>query len=98
MNMDEFVANTGKAGDAFLNMCQVSQTEHALDEKTFQLVYIGYLTAIKQYDGLEIHTKILKDLGATWDEVQSAILCGLPCLGVSLLEAYEIAKNAYESK
>lgn len=97
MSMNEFVAETGTVGETFLNMCKTTAAESVLDEKTFQLVYLAYLTAIKQYGGLEVHTKILKKLGATREEVQGAILCGLPALGVSLMQAHQVVMDAYDS-
>lgn len=98
MSMKDFVANTGSVGEAFLNVYDTAESSSALDKKTFQLVYIAYLTAIKQYGGLAVHVKILKKLGATRAEVESAILCGLLPVGVSILDAYEVAMKAFDAE
>ncbi len=97
MNMQDFVSNTGNVGEAFLNVYDTTELSSALDKKAFQLVYIAYLVAIKEYEGIEVHVKIIKELGATRSEVESAILCGLLPIGVSVMQAYHIAMKAYDN-
>ena len=92
------LSSTGEVGEALLNVYATTVAASTLDKKTHQLVYIAYLAAIKQYGGLEVHVKILKELGATRAEVESAILCGLLPIGISLSKAYQVAMNAYDSE
>ena len=93
-----FRNNSGAAGKAFHTMYDVTVEESALDEKTHELVYIAYLAACKEYTGLALHVKRLKKLGVSRKEVESAILCGLAPVGMSLCYAYQCAMEAYDDE
>ena len=46
--------------------------------------------------GLDFHVKSAKELGASRNEVKSAVLVGLPVAGITLVDALEAALNAYD--
>ncbi len=91
-----FVNNGGEVADTFHKMYETTKEVSALDRKTHELVYIAYLAAIRSYHGLKKHVKGLKTLGASREEVESAMLCGMAPLGISHAEAYKIAMEAYD--
>jgi alkylhydroperoxidase/carboxymuconolactone decarboxylase family protein YurZ len=93
-----FRHNSGEVGKAFHEMYEKTVSTCALDKKTHELVYIAYLAATKEYSGLELHVKGLKKIGASRAEVESAMLCGLAPLGISLSYAYQVAMSAYDSE
>ena len=68
----------------------------ALDRKTHELAYISVLAAIRMTGGLNFHVKSAKELGASRDEVKSAVLVGLPVAGITLVDALETALSAYD--
>jgi alkylhydroperoxidase/carboxymuconolactone decarboxylase family protein YurZ len=91
-----FVNNGGVIAEAYNTMYETTKSASALDKKTHELAYIAYLSAIQSYTGLEKHVKGLRTLGATREEVESAILCGMAPLGITQTQAYKIAMNAFD--
>lgn len=68
-----------------------------LDSKTEELVYIGILASIRMNSGLTFHVKHAKSLGATREEIISAILAGIPAVGNAVIQALPEAINAYDN-
>ncbi|MFB9951318.1 carboxymuconolactone decarboxylase family protein [Rhizobium puerariae] len=68
-----------------------------LDARTEELVYIGILAAVRLESGLAFHVAHAKSLGATRDEIVSAILTGLPAVGNAVIQALPIALDAYDN-
>lgn len=68
----------------------------ALDAKTEALVYIGILAAARLESGLPFHVAHAKSLGASRDEIVSAILAGLPAVGNAVIQALPVALDAYD--
>jgi 4-carboxymuconolactone decarboxylase len=93
-----FHQNSGEIGKLFHEMYEKTSANSALDKKTHELVYIAYLAATKEFSGLEFHVKGLKKIGASRAEIESAMLCGLAPLGISLSYAYQVAMKAYDSE
>lgn len=93
-----FMTETPEAGKAYMDMVMKQSQASALDKKTHELAYISVLSAIRMTSGLNFHVKSAKELGATRDEVKSAVLVGLPVAGITLVDALEIALNAYDEK
>lgn len=91
-----FMEESGETGKAYMNMVMQQAHSSALDQKTQELAYISVLSAIRITDGLDFHVKSAKNLGASRDEVKSAVLVGLPVVGITLIEALEAALNAYD--
>lgn len=67
-----------------------------LDAKTEELAYIAVLAALRLEGGLPFHVKHAKELGATREEVLSAVLVGLPATGNIVIQALPTALNAYD--
>ncbi|MNT58159.1 Carboxymuconolactone decarboxylase family protein [compost metagenome] len=69
-----------------------------LDPKTEEIAYIAVLAAVRLESGLPFHVKHAKQLGATRDEIISAVLLGLPAAGNVVLQALTAALQAYDSE
>lgn len=91
-----FMTETPETGKAYMDMVVKQSEVSALDKKTHELAYISVLAAIRMTSGLDFHVKSAKELGASRDEVKSAILVGLPVAGITLIDALEAALNAYD--
>lgn len=91
-----FMTESPDTGKAYMDMVMKQSQMSALDRKTHELAYISVLSAIRMTGGLNFHVKSAKDLGATRDEVKSAVLVGLPVAGITLVDSLEAALNAYD--
>jgi alkylhydroperoxidase/carboxymuconolactone decarboxylase family protein YurZ len=69
-----------------------------LDAKTEALSYLAVLAALRLESGLPFHVKHAKSLGATREEIISAILVGLPAAGNVVIQALPIALQAFDSE
>ncbi|MNH43861.1 Carboxymuconolactone decarboxylase family protein [compost metagenome] len=69
-----------------------------LDPKTEEIAYIAVLAAIRLESGLPFHVKHAKQLGATREEIISAVLLGLPAAGNVVVQALPAALQAYDSE
>lgn len=69
-----------------------------LDSKTGELAYIAVLAALRLEGGLPFHVKHAKSLGASREEIISAVLVGLPATGNVVIQALPIALNAFDSE
>ena len=81
---------------AWLEAVQKLDAASALDAKTEELVYIGILAAARMEGGLPFHVSHAKSLGATREEIISAILVGLPAVGNAVIHALPVALAAYD--
>jgi alkylhydroperoxidase/carboxymuconolactone decarboxylase family protein YurZ len=70
----------------------------ALDKKTAALAYLAVLAALRLESGVPFHVQTAKQLGASRDEVISAILVGLPAAGHVVTQALPAAIAAYDSE
>lgn len=91
-----FMTESPDIGKAYMDMVMKQSQMSVLDRKTHELAYISVLSAIRMTGGLNFHVKSAKDLGATRDEVKSAVLVGLPVAGITLVDSLEAALNAYD--
>ena len=87
-----FMTETPEMGQAYMEMVKQNAQASSLDKKTQELAYIAVLSAIRMIGGLNFHVK----LGATRDEIKSAVLIGLPVAGITLVDALEAALCAYD--
>lgn len=69
-----------------------------LDPKTEEIAYISVMAANRLFSGLNFHVKHAKKLGATKEEIISAILVGLPAVGNIVIQALPMAIEAYEEE
>ena len=70
----------------------------ALDAKARELAYIAVLAALNRVSGIPFHVASAKKLGATREEVISAILVGLPAAGHVVTQALPAAIGAYDDE
>ena len=91
-----FMSETPETGKAYMNMVMEQSKASTLDRKTHELAYISVLAAVRMTSGLDFHVKTVKEFGASRDEVESAVLVGLPIAGITLVDALEAALNAYD--
>ncbi|MDF2635131.1 MAG: Carboxymuconolactone decarboxylase [Pelosinus sp.] len=69
-----------------------------LDAKTEALSYIAVLAVLRLEGGLPFHVKHAKSLGATREEIISAVLVGLPAAGNVVIQALPVALQAFDSE
>ncbi len=69
-----------------------------LDPKTEELAYIAVMASVRLESGLPFHVKHAKSLGASREEIISAVLVGLPAVGNIVIQALPIAINAYDNE
>lgn len=70
----------------------------ALDSKTEEIAYISVLAAVRLESGLPFHVKRAKSLGASREEIISAVLLPLPAVGNVVIQALPVALQAYDSE
>jgi alkylhydroperoxidase/carboxymuconolactone decarboxylase family protein YurZ len=69
----------------------------ALDQKTEALAYLAVLAATRLTSGVPFHARHAKSLGASRDEVISAVLVGLPAVGNGVTQALPAALTAFDA-
>jgi 4-carboxymuconolactone decarboxylase len=93
-----FMREGGAASAAFMDMVMKSSESSALNQKTGELAYLSVLAATRMTGGLAFHVKHAKKLGATRDEVKSAVLVGLPAVGLQVIDALPQALASYDEE
>lgn len=68
----------------------------ALDRKTECIAYLSVLAAVGLISGIPFHVKEAKSLGATRDEIISAVLISLPAVGNKCVAALPAALEAFD--
>ena len=91
-----FMNESGSIGTDFMEMAM--KASRALDKKTAELAYIAVLSAVRLTSGLPFHVRSAKALGATREEVKSAVLVGLTAVGLTVVEALPIALQNYDEE
>jgi AhpD family alkylhydroperoxidase len=83
---------------AFFDLVGAIQKDSGLDEKTFQLVYIGIKAANGEIGSVVAHAGFAKKAGATREEVRGAVLVSLMTNGVTGIAAcLSAALDAYDN-
>lgn len=82
---------------AWMTAVQSLAGASALDERSDELAYVAVLAATGLHSGLPFHVQRLRELGATRDEVISAVLVGLPAVGNRVVAALPVALDAYDA-
>lgn len=90
-----FMEEAPEVAKAYGGMVMQVAKSSALDQKTQELAYLAVLSALGMTGGLGFHVTSLKKLGATREEVRSAVLVGLPAVGMTAIEALGAALDAY---
>ena len=93
-----FLNEATEHSSAWMEMVMKLEQASALDGKTGALAYLAVMAATGLESGIPFHVKHAKDLGATRDEVKSAILVGLPAVGNRVVKALPIALEAFDGQ
>ena len=91
-----FLKESPKHAQAWMNAVRGLSEASALDEKTRTLSYLAVLAALRLESGVPFHVVHAKELGATRDEIISAILVGLPAAGHRVTQLLPAALRAYD--
>ncbi len=91
-----FVKEGGQTGVALMEMVKKASETSALDRKTDELAYLAVLAATRMTGSLAFHVRSAKKLGATRDEVRSALMVGLPAVGLQVIDALPQALRIYD--
>ena len=91
-----FLKEGPKHAQAWMNAVRGLSEASALDEKTRTLSYLAVLAALRLESGVPFHVAHAKELGATRDEIISAILVGLPAAGHRVTQVLPAALRAYD--
>lgn len=82
---------------AWGEMVQKLGEASALDGKTAALAYLAVLAALRMESGIPFHVTAAKALGASREEVISAVLVGLPAAGHRVTQMLPAAITAYDA-
>jgi len=91
-----FMKEAPEHSKAWMEVVQKLDNASKLDNKTEELAYIAVLAAVRLESGIAFHVKHAKELGATREEIISAVLVGLPAVGNIVTASLPIAINAYD--
>jgi alkylhydroperoxidase/carboxymuconolactone decarboxylase family protein YurZ len=93
-----FSTDAPKHSEAWMQLIQNLSQASNLDQKTHALAYLSVLAVLRLESGVPFHIKHAKKLGATREEIISAILVGLPAAGHVVTQALPIALETYDSE
>ena len=91
-----FLAEAPEQTRAWGELVQSLAQASALDAKTGALAYLAVLAALNRTSGIPFHVQGAKRVGASREEVISAILVGLPAAGHVVTQALTVAVEAYD--
>jgi AhpD family alkylhydroperoxidase len=92
-----FMSEAPEFAQAWGGAIQALAQASALDAKTRELAYLAVLAALNRTSGIGYHVASLEALGATREEVISAILVGLPAAGHVVTQALPAAIETYDA-
>jgi alkylhydroperoxidase/carboxymuconolactone decarboxylase family protein YurZ len=93
-----FIKESPKHARAWMDAVRTLGDASALDGKTQALAYLAVLAALRLESGLPFHVTHAKELGASREEVISAILVGLPAAGNGVTQSLPAAIQAYDQR
>jgi alkylhydroperoxidase/carboxymuconolactone decarboxylase family protein YurZ len=93
-----FSTEASRHHKAWMTALQGLDTASALDKKTGELAYLAVMAAVRLESGIPFHVQHAKQLGASRDEIISAILVGLPAVGNAVISSLPAALQAYDSQ
>lgn len=85
-----------KYAKAWMELVQKLSIANVLDRKTAELAYIAVLAALGRESGIPYHVHTAKMIGASREEIISAILVGLPAAGHVVTQVLPVALNTYD--
>jgi alkylhydroperoxidase/carboxymuconolactone decarboxylase family protein YurZ len=93
-----FAKESPTHAQAWMNAVRTLREASALDAKTHVLAYLAVLAALRLESGLAFHVAHAKEIGASREEVISALLVGLPAAGHVVTQALPAALRAYDER
>lgn len=96
-SFQSFMTEAPSHAQAWATMVQGLAGASALDKKTAALAYLAVLAALRLESGVPFHVQVAKQLGASRDEIVSAVLVGLPAAGHGVTQVLPSALEAYDS-
>lgn len=93
-----FLKESPKHAAAWMGAVRGLSEASALDDKTRTLAYLSVLAALGLESGVPFHVVHAREVGATRDEVISAILVGLPAAGNVVTRVLPAAIEAYDRR
>lgn len=70
----------------------------ALDRKTHELIRMACTVALRNPEGITRHAMLATEVGATWEEIVTAILLTEPAFGLlGAVEALRPARRGYQA-
>lgn len=87
-----FLNETNGVGAEFMKAVMKLSEQSSFDKKQHELAYISVLVTAKMLNGLPYHIEQAKGLGATIDEIRSAVLLPMPIVGIQVVEALPFVK------
>ena len=93
-----FMREAPQHAQAWGGMVQGLANASALDKKTAALAYLAVLAALRLESGIPFHVQTAKQLGATREEIVSAILVGLPAAGHGVTQVLPAAIAAFDAQ
>jgi alkylhydroperoxidase/carboxymuconolactone decarboxylase family protein YurZ len=91
-----FMTEASGHAQAWMEAVRSLDKASALDKKTEKLAYLAVLAALHLENGVPLHVRLAKKVGASREEVISAILVGLPA-GQDITQVLPGAIAAYET-
>lgn len=91
-----FMKEAPEQAGAWMETVQKLDAASKLDPKTEELAYIAVLAAVRLEGGIAFHVKHAKSLGATREEIISAVLVGLPAVGNAVVQLLPAALAAFD--
>ena len=91
-----FMTEAPDAAGVWSEMVQGLAKASALDEKTRELAYLAVLAALELESGIPFHVKAAKGLGASREEIISALLVGLPAAGHRVAQVLPVALDTFD--
>ena len=92
-----FSTDAPKHSEAWMQLVEKLSEATSLDQKTHALAYLSVLAVLRLEGGIPFHVKHAKKLGASREEIISAILVGLPAAGNVVTQVLPIALESYNS-
>lgn len=93
-----FMEESNGVGQAFMGFVMKLAEAGGLDAKTHELAYISVLAALQMTGGIAFHVKQAKEHGASLEEVKSAVLVGMPLVGLRVSESFAAAIISYNEE
>jgi alkylhydroperoxidase/carboxymuconolactone decarboxylase family protein YurZ len=92
-----FMSQAPNHAKAWMTAVEGLDKASALDKKTEELTYLSVLAALRMESGIPFHVQSARQAGASRDEIISAILVGLPAVGLAVIQVLPAALAAYDA-